>query len=90
MFDFGHTIMDELKGGDTPFASRPVFLMPGLPEILPHIALRMGIWANTKVTGAHDVRLWLSKPKSLTISSGLSLSWMQEPESQIAGSSRTL
>jgi putative hydrolase of the HAD superfamily len=61
MFDFGHTIMDELKGGDTPLASRPVFLMPGLPETLPHIALRMGIGANTKVAGAHDVRLWLSK-----------------------------
>jgi FMN phosphatase YigB (HAD superfamily) len=63
MFDFGHTIMDELKGGDTPFASRPIFLMPGLPEILPHIAFRMGIWANTKTARELDIRLWLRRAK---------------------------
>jgi len=59
MFDFGHTIMDELRGGDTPLAARPIFLMPGVPEILPHIGFRMGIWANTKVARELDIRLWL-------------------------------
>jgi hypothetical protein len=38
MFDFGHTIMNEVKGGKLPLASRPVFLMPGLPGILPRVS----------------------------------------------------
>jgi FMN phosphatase YigB (HAD superfamily) len=63
MFDFGHTIMDELKGGEIPLASRPVCLMPGLPEILPHIAFRMGIWANTKVAREYDIRVWLRRAR---------------------------
>jgi hypothetical protein len=42
MFDFGHTIMNELKGGEIPLALRPVFFMPDVPDILPHIAFRMG------------------------------------------------
>jgi phosphoglycolate phosphatase-like HAD superfamily hydrolase len=63
MFDFGHTIMDELKGGEIPLASRPVCLMPGLPEILPHIAFRMGIWANTKVAREYDIRVWLTRAR---------------------------
>jgi FMN phosphatase YigB (HAD superfamily) len=61
MFDFGHTIMNELKGGNAPLASRPVFLMPGLPDILPRISLRMGIGANTKVARERDVRRWLKR-----------------------------
>jgi len=53
--------MDELKGGEIPLALRPVHLMPGLPDILPHIAFRMGIWANTRVAREHDIRLWLRR-----------------------------
>ncbi len=63
MFDFGHTIMNELKGGEIPLASRPVFLMAGLPDILSHIGFRMGIWANTKVAREHDIRLWLRRAR---------------------------
>lgn len=63
MFDFGHTIMDELKGGNAPIASRRIVMMPGLPEILPQIAFRKGVWANTKVAGERDVRLWLRRAK---------------------------
>jgi FMN phosphatase YigB (HAD superfamily) len=63
MFDFGHTIMNEVKGGKLPLASQPVFLMPGLPGILPRISLRMGIWANTKIAGERDVRLWLKRAR---------------------------
>ena len=61
IFDFGHTIMNELKESETPLASRPVFLMPGLPDILPRIAFRMGVWANTKVDRERDIRLWLKR-----------------------------
>ena len=61
IFDFGHTIMNEVKAAETPLASRPIFLMPGLPDILARIPFRMGIWANTKVAKERDVRLWLRK-----------------------------
>jgi FMN phosphatase YigB (HAD superfamily) len=63
MFDFGHTIMDELKERELPLTSRPVHLMPGLPGILPHITFKMGIWANTKVAREHDIRLWLRRAR---------------------------
>ena len=63
MFDFGNTIMHELKGGEIPLDSRPVCLMPGLQEILPHIAFRMGIWANTKVAREYDIRVWLRRAR---------------------------
>jgi FMN phosphatase YigB (HAD superfamily) len=61
IFDFGHTIMDESKGQETPLESRPVCLMPGLFSTLPHITFRMGIWANTRVSNAQDVRRWLKR-----------------------------
>jgi putative hydrolase of the HAD superfamily len=61
MFDFGHTIIDELKEKDVPLVSRSVHLMPGLPEILPRIRLKMGIWANTKAAGEQEVRDWLRR-----------------------------
>jgi len=61
MFDFGHTIIDELKERDVPLATRSVHLMPGLPGILPHITFRMGIWANTEVAVERDIRVWLGR-----------------------------
>jgi FMN phosphatase YigB (HAD superfamily) len=63
MFDFGHTIMDELKERGLPLTSRPVHLMPGLPGILPQITFKMGIWANTQVAREHDIRLWLRRAR---------------------------
>lgn len=63
MFDFGHTIMDELKEREVTLASRPIRLMPGLPGILPRIKLEMGIWANTKVAREHDIRVWLRRAR---------------------------
>jgi putative hydrolase of the HAD superfamily len=61
MFDFGHTIMDELKDREIPLTSRPIRLMPGLPDILPLITFKMGIWANTRVAREHDIRVWLRR-----------------------------
>ena len=60
MFDFGHTIIDELKERQVPLASRSVDLMPGLPEILPQIKFKMGIWANAEA-GEQEVRTWLRR-----------------------------
>jgi putative hydrolase of the HAD superfamily len=60
MFDFGHTITDELKERQVPLASRSVDLMPGLPEILPQIKFKMGIWANAEA-GEQEVRTWLKR-----------------------------
>ena len=62
MFDFGHTIIDELRDRHTPLVSRAVYLMPGVCEILPLIKYKMGIWANTIGTvGEQDIRIWLKK-----------------------------
>ena len=60
MFDFGHTIIDELKERQVPLVSRSVDLMPGLPEILPQIKFKMGIWANAQA-GEQEVRIWLRR-----------------------------
>jgi HAD superfamily hydrolase (TIGR01662 family) len=60
MFDFGHTIIDELKERQVPLASRSVDLMPDLLEILPQIKFKMGIWANSEA-GEKDVRMWLRR-----------------------------
>ena len=62
MFDFGHTIIDELKERHVPVASRSVRLMPGLPGILPQIKLKMGIWANSDA-GEQELRLWLRRAR---------------------------
>ncbi len=60
MFDFGHTIIDELKERQVPLASRSVDLMPGLLEILPQIKFKKGIWANAEA-GEQEIRIWLRK-----------------------------
>jgi phosphoglycolate phosphatase-like HAD superfamily hydrolase len=61
IFDFGHTIMNELHERDGALESRSVRFMPGIPDILPCISLPMGIWANTRVAREQDVRYWLDK-----------------------------
>jgi 2-haloacid dehalogenase len=60
MFDFGHTIIDELREREVPLVLRSVNLMPGLPEILPQIKFKMGIWANAEA-GEREFRIWLRK-----------------------------
>jgi putative hydrolase of the HAD superfamily len=62
MFDFGHTIMDEVKERTEPLARRSVHLMPGLPGILRQIPLKMGIWANADCRG-QEVWLWLKRAR---------------------------
>src|SRR5580692_2896139 len=59
MFDFGHTIMDELRGD--PARLSPVCLMPGIPDILTRVPLKMGVWANTRDAREDDIRLWLRR-----------------------------
>src|SRR5215813_6674734 len=61
IFDFGHTIMNELHERDVALESRSVRFMPGIPEILPRISLPMGIWANTRAAREQDIRYWLDK-----------------------------
>ena len=61
IFDFGHTIIDELKDSDIPLKQRPISLMPGLPDTLSQINLDMGIWANTRQVREPGVRLWLRR-----------------------------
>lgn len=60
MFDYGHTIIDELKDRHIPLASRSVHLMPGLLGMLPQIKFKMGIWANAEV-GEQGLRIWLRR-----------------------------
>jgi len=61
IFDFGHTIMDELHHSDVPLRSRPVRLMPGVLEALPRIPVTRGIWANTKRAREAGIRHWLKR-----------------------------
>lgn len=63
IFDFGHTIMDEVQGRDAPLLTRPIHPMPGLPVILACIKLKMGIWANTKTAGADELWFWLRRAR---------------------------
>jgi hypothetical protein len=60
MFDFGHTIVDELKDKHVPIVSRSVHLMPELLGLLPQTKFKMGIWANAEA-GEQDLRIWLKR-----------------------------
>ena len=42
IFDFGHTIMDEIRYREEPLRSRPVRMMPGVMETLTQITLSKG------------------------------------------------
>jgi HAD superfamily hydrolase (TIGR01509 family) len=61
MFDWGHTLMDEVKSIETPLDTGSIDLMPGVLETLPQIKLPMGVWANTKNYSASDVEIWLRR-----------------------------
>jgi HAD superfamily hydrolase (TIGR01509 family) len=58
-FDLGHTLMDECRDIDVPIEHRPVHLMPGVADVVPHLALPLAVWTNTRVAVEADVRSWL-------------------------------
>ncbi len=60
-FDWGHTIMDEVRDGDVPLDSRPIHLMPGVLEVIPRLSLPLALWANTKSASSVDVYRWLER-----------------------------
>jgi FMN phosphatase YigB (HAD superfamily) len=60
-FDWGHTLMDECRDRDAPLETRPVHLMPGVIEVLPHLALPLAVWANTHLVAETEVRGWLNR-----------------------------
>jgi FMN phosphatase YigB (HAD superfamily) len=61
IFDFGHTIMDEIRYREVPLRSRPVLMMPGVMETLTQITLSKGIWANTRRARASGIKHWLRR-----------------------------
>ena len=60
-FDWGHTIMDENHDREIPLDVRPIHLMPGVAEVLPHLAFPLALWANTRVAQESDLRAWLTR-----------------------------
>jgi phosphoglycolate phosphatase-like HAD superfamily hydrolase len=60
-FDLGHTIMDERRDADVPIETRPIHLMPGVADVLPHLPLPLALWANTRVARDVEVRRWLER-----------------------------
>jgi len=60
-FDLGHTVMDERRDEHLPIDSRPIHLMPGVSDVIPHMTLRLAVWANTRVAAEADVRRWLDR-----------------------------
>jgi FMN phosphatase YigB (HAD superfamily) len=61
IFDFGHTIMREGSCADPYLRDCAVDLMPGAREAIEMIRLPKGIWANTRVATAADIRDWLQR-----------------------------
>ena len=60
-FDWGHTVMDENRDNEIPLDVRPLHLMPGVSEVLPHLSFPLALWANTRVARQSDVRAWLER-----------------------------
>jgi FMN phosphatase YigB (HAD superfamily) len=60
-FDWGHTLTDERREEHIPLDTRPVHLMPGVPEVLPQLRLPLAVWANTRVARETAVRGWLDR-----------------------------
>jgi len=60
-FDWGHTVMDENRDREVPLDVRPIHLMPGVSEMLPHLAFPLALWANTRLAREADVRAWLER-----------------------------
>lgn len=60
-FDWGHTVMNESRDGDVPLEVRPIHLMPGVSEVLPHLTLPLALWANSRIAREREVRAWLTR-----------------------------
>jgi FMN phosphatase YigB (HAD superfamily) len=60
-FDWGHTVMDENRDKEVPLGVRPIHVMPGVSEVLPHLALPLALWANTRLARESDLRAWLER-----------------------------
>jgi putative hydrolase of the HAD superfamily len=61
VFDWGHTLMDERRDAHIPLDIRPVYLMPGVAEVLPRLDLPLALWANTREAPEAKVRSWLER-----------------------------
>ena len=59
--DWGHTVMDENRDREVPLDVRPIHVMPGVSEVLPHLAFPLALWANTRLAQQSDVRTWLGR-----------------------------
>jgi putative hydrolase of the HAD superfamily len=60
-FDLGHTLMDERRDEHLPIDARPIHLMPGVSDVIPHMTLPLAVWANTRVAAEAAVRDWLDR-----------------------------
>lgn len=60
-FDWGHTVMDEDRDREVPVDVRLIHVMPGVTEVLPHLAFPLALWANTSLAQQSDVRAWLER-----------------------------
>src|SRR4051812_37202209 len=60
-FDWGHTIMDERRDAHPPLAVRPIYLMPGVKDVLPRLHLPLALWANSESAGEVKIRQWLER-----------------------------
>jgi FMN phosphatase YigB (HAD superfamily) len=62
-FDFGHTLVDEERDASIPLESRPVHLMPEVSEVLPHVAIPLAVWANTRSATGNDLQHFLNRAR---------------------------
>jgi len=60
-FDWGHTLIDERRDEHIPLDTRPVYVMPGVVEVVPRLTLPLAVWANTRVASEAAVRGWLDR-----------------------------
>jgi FMN phosphatase YigB (HAD superfamily) len=60
-FDWGHTIMDEVRDRGVPLDERPIHLMPFVLDVLPQLTLPLAVWANTQGASSLDVHRWLER-----------------------------
>ena len=60
-FDWGHTVMNENREENVPLDMRPIHMMPGVSDVLPHLPLPLALWANTRLAKEPDVRTWLER-----------------------------
>ena len=49
---------------EVPLDVRPIQVMPGVSEVLPHLTFPLALWANTRLAQESDVRAWLFDPSA--------------------------